>query len=1062
MVFLLQEKMNSNDIDDNKDVANMNKDLKSKVESNDNKETVNKVSPLDIYNSLNTNYLSSKTNAKAGDNDEKILAEKLKSVNNKSKSDKNVSTIVAVNESNANVKKVDNIPSTKRIMSNLDSVPTNNNTGSSAAESINESKQIYSNTEINNAHALAEIEELKNIPKERKKSRAITNYTARIREKVATKKSEFVPQAPTISSGYSIIERIDEEKKEDGSYEKAQELVKTIFESEVMIVIMLILTIWALYGEDLKIACTDKDADLAFEVIISLAFFLFMLEMIAQAFYNDDYFNIPKYWTGKKDENEETTPNSSFLERFQFGSFYFWLDFVATLSLLLDMQWIIGDSLMNKINGSDTIDANNPAEASRATTTSAKVVRVIRMVRLVRIAKLYKYGAKLKNEQLAAFLDFTAEEHSSFDDKSIDTAASTKASSSSVENDNNPNIAEEESQVGRLMRDLVNKRVLIMVLVLLLVISLLSQEEFDISYLLSADFIQNMAVKNSTNPALYNSGLELAIKVSEDNLDVIGLNLNGIKYVYDTELIDSLRPIEKLIYESVTDDFTTQIIFDRRTYVQKAAEFSMGSTTFVIFLLLIGIYVFSMDINQLVITPIEKLVALVKRISLNPLGVEYKMLGDEDGFEEGMETTTLLSTITKVGGLLKVGFGEAGAGVIAKNLGSSKGGKLNLLSKGSIIRSIFGFCDVRQFTDTTECLQEDVMLFVNRIAFILHGIVVQCAGSANKNIGDAFLLTWKLDNLSLEEVENIADQALMAFCKSLVHLSRHESFIMRFSSSSMTRLYKRFPDYHVRIGCGLHAGWAVEGAIGSDRKIDASYISPHVNTSEFLESSTKAYGVPLLMSDAFHENLSNIAQSYCRKVDHIKRSGEEDPMTLFTYDADLSIDWESIDQQRRKRKAARGRRRWQSLKIKDINALRNKFDTGPISEPSIKEKQKRGSFTRFLLLKSGKSGKFKQDSDDDDNDLAAPKIVIKPYTKKSWVEDEDLVDMRSHYTAKLKKHWERAIDKYIEGKFEEAMKSLNSIVDFNENDGPTLHLIKRIKEAGGTAPANWPGYRQEE
>ena len=54
---------------------------------------------------------------------------------------------------------------------------------------------------------------------------------------------------------------------------------------------------------------------------------------------------------------------------------------------------------------------------------------------------------------------------------------------------------------------------------------------------------------------------------------------------------------------------------------------------------------------------------------------------------------------------------------------------------GTLINSIFGFCDVRNFTDTTECLQEEVMLFVNRIAHILHGIVVQCSGSANKNIG---------------------------------------------------------------------------------------------------------------------------------------------------------------------------------------------------------------------------------------------------------------------------------------------------------------------------------------
>ncbi len=161
-----------------------------------------------------------------------------------------------------------------------------------------------------------------------------------------------------------------------------------------------------------------------------------------------------------------------------------------------------------------------------------------------------------------------------------------------------------------------------------------------------------------------------------------------------------------------------------------------------------GIYFFSTDVNKLVIGPIEKLVELVRKISANPLGVEYKAMGEKDGFVDGMETTILLTTITKIGALMRVGFGEAGAAIIARNLNDSEGGKgkLNLMGSGTMINSIFGFCDVRQFTDTTECLQEEVMLFVNRIAHILHNIVVQCSGAANKNIGDAFLLTWKIND----------------------------------------------------------------------------------------------------------------------------------------------------------------------------------------------------------------------------------------------------------------------------------------------------------------------------
>ena len=57
---------------------------------------------------------------------------------------------------------------------------------------------------------------------------------------------------------------------------------------------------------------------------------------------------------------------------------------------------------------------------------------------------------------------------------------------------------------------------------------------------------------------------------------------------------------------------------------------------------------------------------------------------------------------------------------------------------------IFGFCDIWNFTDATEILQEKVMMFVNTVAEVVHGLVDQYGGTANKNIGDAFLLVWKI------------------------------------------------------------------------------------------------------------------------------------------------------------------------------------------------------------------------------------------------------------------------------------------------------------------------------
>jgi class 3 adenylate cyclase len=70
------------------------------------------------------------------------------------------------------------------------------------------------------------------------------------------------------------------------------------------------------------------------------------------------------------------------------------------------------------------------------------------------------------------------------------------------------------------------------------------------------------------------------------------------------------------------------------------------------------------------------------------------------------------------------------------------------------------------------------------------------------------------------------------------------------------RLTNRMKGYKVKMGYGLHIGWGIEGAIGSEFKIDASYLSPNVNMASRLEGTTKAYGVPLLISSDLHELFS--------------------------------------------------------------------------------------------------------------------------------------------------------------------------------------------------------------
>ena len=67
-----------------------------------------------------------------------------------------------------------------------------------------------------------------------------------------------------------------------------------------------------------------------------------------------------------------------------------------------------------------------------------------------------------------------------------------------------------------------------------------------------------------------------------------------------------------------------------------------------------------------------------------------------------METEVLQKTLNKIGGLLAIGFGEAGSKIIASNMRA--GGDVDPLLPGQRSIAIFGFCDIRRFTDATELL----------------------------------------------------------------------------------------------------------------------------------------------------------------------------------------------------------------------------------------------------------------------------------------------------------------------------------------------------------------------
>ena len=116
---------------------------------------------------------------------------------------------------------------------------------------------------------------------------------------------------------------------------------------------MMLVTIYALYSDDVRVLGFDKSADTTFVVSSSIAFFLFLVEIAVQCWCRDDYIRIPKdgcrddyiripkdVQCGKGATNREKW--ESFRKIVWIGSFYFWLDLMATLSMIFELPgWFL-------------------------------------------------------------------------------------------------------------------------------------------------------------------------------------------------------------------------------------------------------------------------------------------------------------------------------------------------------------------------------------------------------------------------------------------------------------------------------------------------------------------------------------------------------------------------------------------------------------------------------------------------------------------------------------------------------------------------------------------------
>ena len=99
------------------------------------------------------------------------------------------------------------------------------------------------------------------------------------------------------------------------------------------------------------------------------------------------------------------------------------------------------------------------------------------------------------------------------------------------------------------------------------------------------------------------------------------------------------------------------------------------------------------------------------------------------------------------------------------------------------------------------------------------------------------------------------------------------------------RIQKTFQDrYNISISFALHMGRAIEGAIGSEFKVDALYLSADTQLALRLDDLIDTYDKSILLSGEFYKHLSAKGKTFCRKIDQVFTEDSRSPKVSSVYE----------------------------------------------------------------------------------------------------------------------------------------------------------------------------------
>ncbi len=201
---------------------------------------------------------------------------------------------------------------------------------------------------------------------------------------------------------------------------------------------------------------------------------------------------------------------------------------------------------------------------------------------------------------------------------------------------------------------------------------------------------------------------------------------------------------------------------------------------------------------------------------------------------------------------------------------------LALLEKNSVVDVKVGdqtqkdmtilFSDIRDFTSLSESMTpQENFAFINEFLNYMEPVIATHEGFVDKYLGDGIMALFPTN----------ADAALQAAIDMFAALNSYNE--MRLQTGKNT----------IRIGIGLNSGLLMLGTVGGAHRMDGTVISDAVNLASRVETLTKTYGAPLLITQETYARLRDPTRYALRKLGNVMIRGKSKPIMIYeAFDGD--------------------------------------------------------------------------------------------------------------------------------------------------------------------------------